>query len=104
MQEPAAGRDVAGAAEGWSEGCGGAGQVGWGISGAVGDGEQGIESRPRRARRLCAGAETWSPTFSRPFPCGRPLTAQLSVSPAPAHGPWGRGGGGGSLTGRLFRR
>lgn len=60
----------------------------------------GGESSLRRARRLCAGAETRSPTFSRAFPCGRPLTAQLSVSPAPAQGPWE----GVSLTGRLFRR
>lgn len=60
----------------------------------------GGESSLRRARRLCAGADTRSPTFSRAFPCGRPLTAQLSVSPAPARGPWE----GVSLTGRLFRR
>lgn len=44
----------------------------------------GGESSLRRARRLCAGAETRSPTFSRAFPCGRPSPRSCpSVQPPP---------------------
>lgn len=59
MREPAAGRDAVGAAAGWSEGRGGAAWVGWGISEAVGDGEQETESRPCGRGRVqpAAGAQ-----------------------------------------------